>query len=251
MFNYQREKVGDRGLSANQHGQLSFGSLGFKSESDLAKSRADFMSKVYTWMTGGLLLTAGVSWWVMNSELVYAIGQYYWIIALATIGLVFFISARIEKMSATTAMGSFLLYAAVNGLLMGVLVSAFSTAAITNAFLVTAGSFAALSFYGYTTKKDLSGIGRFMFIGLVGIIIASVVNFFIGSSALDWTITVIGVVVFAGLTAYDTQRLRDMHDVMKLGKDIATKSAILGALALYLDFINLFIFFLRIFGGRD
>jgi len=149
------------------------------------------------------------------------------------------------------AMGSFIGYAAINGLLFSVILAYYNPEAITKAFLTSAGAFAALSIYGYTTKKDLSGVGRFMFIGLIGIIIASLVNFFLKSNALDWTVSVIGVVIFAGLTAYDTQRLRNMHDVMTHGREVATKAAIMGALALYLDFINLFLFLLRIFSSRD
>lgn len=237
-------------MQANQPADYSH-SMGFNTEHELEKSRAAFMSKVYTWMTGGLLLTAGVSWWVIESGYQYFFLQNYWIVAFATLGIVLFMSARIEKMSMGAAIASFLVYAGVNGLLMGAIISLFEVNAVTNAFLVSAGSFAALSIYGYTTKRDLSAMGRFMTIGLVGIIIASIINFFANSSALDWTITVIGVVVFAGLTAYDTQKLRNMHDVMTHGREVATKAAIMGALALYLDFINLFLFLLRIFASRD
>jgi FtsH-binding integral membrane protein len=242
---YMRRSMGsEQGLDYTR-------SLGFQDQQALEKSRSAFMSKVYTWMTGGLLLTAGVSWWALESQFYLALSPYYLFIALGTLGLVFFLSARIEKMSVTAAMASFLLYAGVNGLLMSVILAYYPTDAITNAFVVSAGAFAALSLYGYTTKRDLSAVGKFMFIGLVGIILASIVNMFAGSMALDWTITILGVLIFAGLTAYDTQRLRNMHDVMEKGKDIATKAAIIGALALYLDFINLFLFILRIFGNRD
>jgi FtsH-binding integral membrane protein len=144
-----------------------------------------------------------------------------------------------------------LLYSALTGVTFSLLAAVYSGESIANVFFITAGSFGALSFYGYTTKKDLTGMGRFMFMGLVGIILAMVINYFMASSILNTMISIIGVIVFAGLTAYDTQKLKDMYEVSLQGDEIATKSAILGALALYLDFINLFIMLLRLLGNRD
>lgn len=224
----------------------------YRTESEIAELQKAFLNKVYSWMVAGLGITAGVSYYFVESGLVNAAMNYMWVLFFATLGLVFALSAAINKMSSMVASALFILYSALTGITFSTLALAYSGEAIANVFFITAGSFAALSFYGYTAKKDLSGMGRFMFMGLVGIILASIANFFFASSMLNMMISIIGVIVFAGLTAYDTQKLKEMYEVQLQGGEVASKAAILGALTLYLDFINLFLFLLRLLGGsRD
>lgn len=223
----------------------------YRSSDQIAKLQQAFLNKVYSWMVAGLAITAGVAYYLFDTELYIEFAPYMFIIAIANLGLVFALAGAINKMSSNVAAGLFLLYSALTGVTFSLLAAVYSGESIANVFFITAGSFAALSFYGYTTKKDLSGMGRFMFMGLVGIILAMIVNFFMASSILNMMISIIGVIVFAGLTAYDTQKLKDMYEVSLQGDEIATKSAILGALTLYLDFINLFIMLLRLLGNRD
>ena len=172
-----------------------------------------------------------------------------WVFMLAPLGLVFFISARINTLSAQTARLLFFIYAGLVGVSLSTIFHVYTTTSVTQVFFISAASFAALSAWGYTTKRDLSGFGTFLFMGLVGIVIASLVNLFLKSSALDWTISVIGVGVFAGLTAYDTQRLKGMYD--SNDDEVTTgRKVVIGALSLYLDFINLFMMLLRLMGNR-
>jgi len=172
-----------------------------------------------------------------------------WVVMLAPLGFVLFLSFGLHRMSFSTAQTVFWMFAAVMGISMATIFLEFTGASVARVFFITAGTFAGMSLYGYTTKKDLSGFGSFLFMGLIGIIIASVVNMFIASSALHFAISVIGVLVFVGLTAYDTQRIKLMYaeadDAETMGK-----KAIMGALRLYLDFINLFIMLLHLFGSR-
>jgi FtsH-binding integral membrane protein len=219
----------------------------------IAQAQTQFLSKVYAWMFGGLLLTAFTAWYVFDSRMyvtVYSSGLIFPLI-IGELILVFVLSARIEKMARTTASLLFLGYSLLNGITLSVILAAYTLESIQEVFFITAAMFAALSAYGYFTKKSLSGIGSFLFMGLIGIIIAGFVNIFMASSALSFAISVIGVVVFAGLTAYDTQRLKNMYVLMYENEDTADKGAIIGALQLYLDFINLFLFLLRLFGNRD
>jgi FtsH-binding integral membrane protein len=223
------------------------------SQDSIAQAQTDFLSKVYAWMFGGLLLTAFTAWYVFDSQLYITIASsgLMFPLIIGELILVFVLSARIEKMSRTTAAVLFLGYSFLNGLTLSVILAVYTLESIQEVFFITAAMFAALSAYGYFTKKSLSGIGNFLFMGLIGIIIAGVVNIFMASSALNFAISVIGVVIFAGLTAYDTQRLKEMYVLMYENEDLAAKGAIIGALQLYLDFINLFLFLLRIFGNRD
>ncbi len=219
----------------------------------IAKAQADFLSKVYAWMFGGLLITALLAWYIFDSQLYVSIvssGMMFPLL-LGELALVFILSARINKMSKNTAAIMFIAYSALNGITMSIILAAYTLESIQQVFFITASMFAVLSAYGYFTKKSLSGMGSFLFMGLIGIIIASIVNIFFGSSALDFAISVIGVLIFAGLTAYDTQKLKDMYMIQFEGSEMAAKGAIIGALQLYLDFINLFLFLLRIFGNRD
>jgi FtsH-binding integral membrane protein len=168
---------------------------------------------------------------------------------LAPLGFVLALSFGIQRMSSGTAMVLFWLYAAVMGLSLGGIFLVYTGTSIARVFFITAATFAAMSLYGYTTKSDLSGLGSFLFMGLIGLVIASLVNVFIGSNALQFAISIIGVIVFVGLTAYDTQRIKEMY-LASDNPEIAGKKAILGALALYLDFINLFMMLLQLFGQR-
>ena len=173
------------------------------------------------------------------------------IIALGTLGLVFFLSARIDKIQASTASALFIVYSLLNGLFFSTVFLTYTGSSIAGTFFITAGMFGGMAVYGLITKRDLSGFGSFLFMGLIGIIIASVVNIFLQSSSMSWMISMIGVLVFTGLTAYDVQKIKRMGEegIMSQGQEAITKGSIMGALALYLDFINLFLMLLRFFGG--
>ena len=215
-----------------------------------------FIRSVYNWMAIGLGLTALVAFYVASSEslirLVFGNPLIFFGLIIGELVLVFSISARIQKMQASTATGLFIAYAALNGITLSFIFLAYTSASIVSTFVVCALTFLACSVYGMTTKKDLTSLGGFMFMGLIGIIIASLVNLFIRSSAMTMIISYIGVVVFVGLTAYDTQKLKTMALTQPAGIDVGVvrKGAILGALSLYLDFINLFLMLLRILGDR-
>jgi len=208
------------------------------------------MLRVYNYMAAGVGLTALVAW-VTYQMIGPALLQspLMWIFILAPLAMVFFISAKINTLQATTARLLFFVYAALVGVSLSVLFHIYTQSSITRVFFVAAAMFGALSLFGYTTRRDLSGLGTFLFMGLVGVIIAAVVNLFLRSSELDWLISVVGVGVFAGLTAYDTQRIKAMYDA---GDDehSAGRKAVMGALSLYLNFINLFMMLLRLSGGR-
>lgn len=230
----------------------------FLVESTTAKE-AVFMNRVYAWMSGALLITAFVSYWAATTpaflELLFppqgGINKllFYGLIG-AEIGLVFWISARIQSMTSERASLLFIIYAILNGLTLSTIFIAYTTNSIASTFFVTAGTFGAMSLYGYTTKKDLTSWGNLLFMALIGIIISSLVNvFFIKSGVFYWIINVIGVLVFVGLTAYDTQKIKQMAQHMD-SEEHAKKGAIMGALTLYLDFINLFIYLLRFLGDR-
>ena len=215
-----------------------------------------FLAKVFNWMAIGLGLTGIIAYFTAQSGLAIAIvgSPIFFILILGELGLVFYLSARIDKIQPGTATGLFVGYAVLNGLTLSAIFLAYTKASIGGTFLITAGMFGAMAIYGLVTKRDLSGMGSFMFMGLIGIIIASIVNIFLKSSALYWTISVIGVLVFVGLTAYDVQKIKHMGEqgIMEQGEAAIRKGSIIGALALYLDFINLFLMLLRFFGGaRD
>jgi FtsH-binding integral membrane protein len=223
-------------------------------EYGIARAQADFLSKVYAWMVGGLTITALTSWYTFTSGLYFLIAQnsiLFFGLIIGELVMVYRLAAKIETMKKSTASILFLLYSLLNGLTLAVIFAVYTTESIQSVFFIAAAMFAALSAYGYFTKKDMSGMGRFMFMGLIGIIIASVVNIFMASSALYFAISFIGVLVFAGLTVYDTQKIKEMYVLQMENEELAAKGAIIGALALYLDFINLFLFLLRILGNRD
>jgi FtsH-binding integral membrane protein len=220
------------------------------------------MNKVYGLMSVGMLLTGGVAWAVGTSEALLSIFRdpvtlspniLGWIVMFAPLIMVFMFGAVIQRASAAAAQLFFYAYAAVMGLSLAWIFQVFTGVSIAQTFLVTAIAFAALSLYGYTTKKDLSGFGTFLFMGLIGLIVASIVNIFLASSALMFAISVIGVLLFAGLTAYDTQNIKNTYlQHAQMGdSEWMGKAAIMGALQLYLDFINMFMFLLQFMGNRE
>ena len=211
-----------------------------------------YMSHVYGWMTVGLLLTALVAWFASsNLALIQLLYKGMWVLIIAELALVFVISGMINRLSGAAATTLFMLYSVLNGCTFSIYFLVYTSSSIASVFFITAGMFAALAFYGYTTKRDLSSFGRFLFMGLIGLVIASLVNMFMHSEPLMWAVTYIGVFVFAGLTAYDTQKLKELGDGLPQDdQNIFRRYVILGALQLYLDFINLFIMLLRIFADR-
>ncbi|TNH44338.1 Bax inhibitor-1/YccA family protein [Photorhabdus luminescens] len=214
-----------------------------------------YMAQVYGWMTCGLLLTAFVAWYVSQNqnvvEYIFSNSILFYGLIIAQFGLVFVLSGMINRMGASLATGLFMLYSALTGLTLSSIFVIYTIGSIASTFVVTAGMFGALSVYGYTTKRSLSGLGSFLFMGLIGIILASLINLWLKSEALTWAVTYIGVVIFAGLTAYDTQKLKEMGEDLDVNdKENLRKFSILGALTLYLDFINMFLMLLRIFGDR-
>ena len=223
-----------------------------KSQAQVDVGLREYMLKVYNYMATGLGLTGLTAYFVaITPSLLNAIygTPFYWIVALAPLGFVFYLSARLHKISFSKAQTMFWLFSGVMGLSMAYIFVAFTGASIARVFFITSGTFAGMSLYGYTTKKDLSGWGSFLFMGLIGIIIASIVNIFLKSPMLYYVISCIGVLVFVGLTAYDTQRIKEMYYATDTA-EISGKKAIMGALKLYLDFINLFIMLLHLFGQR-
>lgn len=216
----------------------------------------EFIRSVYNWMAIGLALTGLVAYFVSNSEtmksLIFGSPALFFGLIIAELGLVFGISARVQKMQSSTATKLFMLYAALNGATLSVIFLAYTQSTITSTFFICAATFIACSVYGMTTRRDLTSLGSFMLMGLFGIIIASVVNLFVRSSGMSMIISYIGVFVFIGLTAYDTQKLKMMALSQPAGLEagVIRKGAILGALSLYLDFINMFIMLLHIMGSR-
>ena len=224
----------------------------------------EYMLKVYNYMTTGLVLTgfiayffgkASVAAFTPNGVILTSLGQALfnsglsWIIMLAPLGFVFYLSARINKMSVSSAQITFWLFASIMGLSLASIFVQFTGTSIARVFFITAGTFAAMSLYGYTTKRDLTKLGGFLFMGLIGIIIASIVNIFVQSGPMAFIISIIGVLVFVGLTAYDTQTIKNMYYAGD-SDSVGSKKALMGALRLYLDFINLFILLLQLFGQR-
>lgn len=211
-----------------------------------------FLSKVYGWMFLGLLITAGTSLAVASSETLIETlivnRILFWMLLFAQLGIVFFLSARVAKLSPAAAAGLFMLYSAMVGVTSSVIFLIYTGQSIVSAFMIAGTMFGAMAVFGTLTKRSLAGVGQFMFMGLIGLIIAMIVSFFWLNSALYFVISVIGVIVFTGLTAWDAQRLKQMAVALPDGR--VGSFAVVGALSLYLDFINLFFFILRLFGGR-
>ncbi|NFV78576.1 Bax inhibitor-1/YccA family protein [Magnetospirillum aberrantis] len=220
-----------------------------------------YMLRVYNLMAGGLALTGLVALFIASNDSL--LGLFFaqnargaisptilgWIIALAPIGLAFYMGARIRTMSVSAAQTVFWVYAGLVGITLSMYLRVYTGESVARTFFITAAAFAGLSLYGYTTKRDLSAFGRFLVMGLIGLLIAMVVNVFLASSMMAFVISAAGVLIFAGLTAYDTQKIKEMYWEAD-GADVAAKKAIMGALTLYLDFINLFIFLLQFLGVR-
>jgi uncharacterized protein len=231
-----------------------------------------YMLKVYNYMSIGLVVTGLVAWFanqaatttdpsaaaaqLQNGELLTQWGALLytsplmWVFALAPLGFVLVLSFGINKLSVGAAQATFWAFAAIMGLSLSSIFMVYTDASIAKVFFITAATFGAMSLYGYTTKRDLTGMGNFLMMGLIGLIIASIVNIFLASSMLDFAISAIGVLIFVGLTAYDTQKIKESYDV-NAGSEVLAKGAIMGALSLYLDFINLFMMLLRLFGNRE
>jgi uncharacterized protein len=224
-----------------------------------------YMIRVYNYMAAAVALTGIVAWLTFQAAVITdasgaitgltSFGQAVFsgpmllVLLLGTLGLVFFISFRIDRLEFTTAWTLFMVYAGLLGVTLASVLLAYTGASIARVFFISAASFGALSLWGYTTQRDLSAFGTFLIMGLFGIIIASLVNIFLKSDGLNWMISVIGVGVFAGLTAWDTQRIKEMYDVNDDGT-VSGRKAVMGALSLYLDFINLFLMLLRLMGDR-
>lgn len=246
---------------------------GSRAEGAIDQGLRSYMLMVYNYMAGGIALTGLVAFAMMTmlttndpslaaaklrngimltemGTTIYG-GPIKWVIMLAPLAFVFYLSFRVYKMSAASAQLAFWLFAAVMGASMSSIFLIYTGQSIVQVFFVTAAAFAGLSLYGYTTKKDLTGWGSFLIMGLIGIIIAAIVNIFLQSSALQFAISAIGVLVFAGLTAYDTQQIKDGYYEVAGNAELAQKTAIMGALSLYLDFINMFQSLLYLFGDRE
>ncbi len=227
-----------------------------------------YMIRVYNYMAAGVALTGVVAWFAYQAaggdsiavvghsitgltpfgQAIFG-GPLMWLFILAPLGLVMLLSFGINRLAASTALTLFFVYAGLLGLSIASIFLVYTEASISRVFFISAATFGAMSLYGYTTKRDLTAVGSFMFMGLIGIIIASLVNMFLQSSGLYWAISVLGVLIFVGLTAYDTQNIKEMYDVTADGT-IAGRKAVMGAVRLYLAFINLFLMLLRLFGDR-
>jgi FtsH-binding integral membrane protein len=220
------------------------------------------MLRVYNYMVGALALTGAVAYGVANTpallNLFYGVNAngalsptiLGWVVMLAPIGLVLLLSFRIMQMSQAAAQATFWGYAALVGASLASILIAYTGASVAMTFFVTAGTFGAMSLWGYTTKRDLTGFGSFMFMGLIGLILASLANFFFKSPVMDFVISVVGVLIFTGLTAWDTQKIKNTYYAVGGDTAVAGKAAIMGALSLYLDFLNIFLFLLRFMGNR-
>lgn len=213
------------------------------------------MRKVYLWMTLALMITGITAAGVANSPnilaLIYSSQVVMWGIIIAEFGLVIYISARLEKLSLSSATTLFALYSILNGVMLSSIFLLYSTAIISKVFFITAGTFGVTALYGYATKKDLSSLGNILFMALIGLVIATVVNVFMKSAMFDLILSYIGVIIFVGLTAWDSQKIKHMMMVQQDADESAQKLALIGALSLYLDFINLFLYLLRIFGRSN
>ena len=221
-------------------------------EGTMSNAFPALMRKVYVWMTLALVITGICAYGVATSpallQLIYSNRAALWVLLIAEIGLVFYTSARINSLSLTTATTLFAIYSALNGVTLSAIFLAFTLSSIASVFFITAGTFAATALYGYTTKRDLSKIGSILFMGLIGLILATVVNMFLHNGILNLILSYVGVVIFVGLTAWDSQKIRQMLAMQGDTGETAQKVALMGALTLYLDFINLFLYLLRIFG---
>lgn len=214
-----------------------------------ARLQSAFLTQAFVWMFAGLLVTAGVAAVVQSNERLveFAAGNFF-ILLIVQLGIVLGISAAINRISAVAALGLFFVYAASLGITIGLIVTAYPAASVVTAFLSASAMFGAAALYGATTQRSLAGLGGILFMGLIGLIVASLLNIFLASSTITWIISLVGVVIFTALTAYDVQRIQAGDIAARTGS--MEKAAVIGALHLYLDFINLFLFMLRLFGGN-
>jgi FtsH-binding integral membrane protein len=236
----------------NPFGTAPGATLGYESRAD-STTMVQFFNTVYAWMASGVALSAVVAWWVSTQPQVMRQvfrGPALLILFVVEIGLVIAISGAINKISSGVATALFMLYSALNGLTLSAIFVVYTGASLVATFLAAAGMFAAMSIYGFVTKRDLTRMGSFLFMALIGLLIATLVNMFWANSTLYWIITYAGVLIFVGLTAYDTQNLKMIAVQTADNPALAARLAITGALKLYLDFINLFLFLLRIMGDR-
>ncbi|MBQ7514463.1 MAG: Bax inhibitor-1/YccA family protein [Prevotella sp.] len=226
-------------------------------DEQLAVSRAFpmLMRKVYTWMTLALVITGFTAYGVATSpailQAIYGNPVLFWVLIIAEFGLVFGVSGAINRLSLVTATLMFILYSVINGALLSYIFLAYTASSVSTVFFITAGTFGAMALIGYTTKTDLTSMGKILFMALIGLIIATVVNLFIKSEGMTLILSYVGVLIFVGLTAWDSQKIKQMLLQAPDAGEGAQKLALLGALTLYLDFINLFIYLLRIFGKRE
>ncbi len=229
--------------------ELRTRSVGTLSQAQIDQGLRSYMLRVYNYMASGLALTGIVAYVVAHTGLYEALmtSGAGFIVMLAPLGIVFFMSIKLQSMKASTAQALFWAFSALMGASLSYVFIRYTDASVARVFFITAGTFAAASLYGYTTKRDLTRIGSFLFMGLIGIVIAMVVNIFMGSSVLEFVISAIGVLVFTGLTAFDTQRIKETY-VESDGREVTLKKSIFGALGLYLNFINLFVMLLNLTG---
>ena len=237
------------------YNELNFGTTTREQELSMSAAFPVLMRKVYVWMTLALVITGVTAYGVATSPgLMMAIATnklLFWGLIIAEFGLVLAISAAINKLSLTTATMLFVLYSVINGATLSFIFAIYTMSSIASVFFITAGTFAVMAFSGYTTKKDLTSMGKILLMALIGIIIATVVNIFLKSTGLEMIVSYLGVLIFVGLTAYDSQKIKQMLLMAPDAGEGAQKLALLGALSLYLDFVNLFIYLLRIFGRRE
>lgn len=236
------------------YNDFQFGSVSQNRDLEMQLAFPVLMRKVYTWMTLALVLTGLTAYGVATSPgilmAIYSNPALLWGLIIAEFALVFGVSAAINRLSLTTATLMFVAYSVINGALLSSIFIVYTAASITSVFFITAATFATMALIGYTTKTDLTSVGKLLFMALIGLIIATIVNIFVGSSMLTMICSYVGVLIFVGLTAYDSQKIKQMLQQAPDAGEASQKLALLGALSLYLDFINLFIYLLRIFGDR-
>ena len=237
------------------YNELNYGTMTRERELSMSEAFPILMRKVYVWMTLALVITGATAYGVATSPgLMMTIATnrlLFWGLIIAEFGLVVAISAAINKLSLTTATLLFILYSVINGATLSFIFAIYTMSSIASVFFITAGTFAVMAVIGYTTKKDLTSMGKILFMALIGIIIATVVNIFLKSTGVEMIVSYLGVLIFVGLTAYDSQKIKQMLLTAPDAGEGAQKLALLGALSLYLDFVNLFIYLLRIFGRRE
>ena len=237
------------------YNELNFDAMTREQGLSMSAAFPALMRKVYVWMTLALMITGATAYGVATSPgiqmALFSNQLLFWGLVIAEFALVIGISAAINRLSLTTATLMFILYSVINGAMLSSIFLIYTMSSIASVFFITAGTFGVMALIGYTTKKDLTSMGKILFMALIGIIIATVVNIFLKSSGLQMIVSYLGVLIFVGLTAYDSQKIKNMLQMAPDASEASQKLALLGALTLYLDFVNLFIYLLRIFGRRE